>query len=777
MELRAWRLLPGTYRVAGHGVAGRMYLAASIATPKEEAHPQKGLAVNVPAGYRPLSGSERTQPSGARRAGPADPAEQVTVRVIVRRRTGAPADSAVEAYLTTAPMQRQALSVEEHAQRFGAAGSDLDGVRAFLRSGGLTIDETHAASRTVMATGTVAQLNDLFGVTLGRYEAPLPPTRKRRPEPRGTQSYRSHDGPVHLPAVLADVVVGVFGLDNRRIARPNGAGDPTFTETTTVPQVMNRYNFPLSKAAGQTVGIFATYGDYNVDYFQGIGYAQSDIDAYYADPALAGFTAPVLVPVQDIDGTANNPANPDSEATQDICIASTVAQGAAIAVYFNEANENGWLAVLKKATFPGAADPRPSVLSSSFYVCDGDDPLGRDGIPTSFLDAVSLAFQDAGAQGLTVCVASGDAGSDSYVGDGSQHVQYPASDPWVLSCGGTTIGVNKRHQSVEYVWNDIQTATLDDGTTSTWPGATGGGVSAYFAQPAYQAGAGVPRSLVDRHIGRGVPDVAANGSYDSGYYPMYTIGNDPNPYPGNGTSAAAPLYAGLFAVINAALGKRVGFINPVLYVFRNSVCADINPAVAGGPANNSFTDPLFHNYSPGYPAGAGWDACTGWGTINGWALLNTLQALGPIVPCAITELFEDDNAAVEEMRQVRDEQLTAPAGAFLSAVLVQHSADLTGILADHAELRDESRELLRQAARTAQEGARFDDELVSRAERLVSRAEALIPGSMSGIAGLMQTILASLRGRTLADGIAKASETVTPRAISHEQAGRLPPSS
>ena len=98
---------------------------------------------------------------------------------------------------------------------------------------------------------------------------------------------------------------------------------------------MQRYNFPAGKATGQTVGIFASFGN------PGIGYAQSDIDKYYAAPALSGFTAPTPVAVQDIDGTMNDPTSPDGEATQDICIASTVAQDATIAVYFNAGDEAG----------------------------------------------------------------------------------------------------------------------------------------------------------------------------------------------------------------------------------------------------------------------------------------------------------------------------------------------------------------------------------------------------------------------------------------------------
>jgi subtilase family serine protease len=99
---------------------------------------------------------------------------------------------------------------------------------------------------------------------------------------------------------------------------------------------------------------------------------------------------------------------------------------------------------------------------------------------------------------------------------------------------------------------------------------------------------------------------------------MYTIGNNPNPWNGNGTSAVAPLYAGLLAVINAALGYRAGFINPLLYSSGGTICRDVDPTVVGGPNNNGL------NGAAGYPARTGWDACTGWGTIDGQALLNAL---------------------------------------------------------------------------------------------------------------------------------------------------------
>ena len=603
----------------------------------------------IPKGHTALKGSEHGLPLGAKALGSADPKEAIAVRVIVRRRTDVAAAADLAVRLSLHPALRGRLSEEEHARRFGAAQADLDAITNFLTKGGLQISRVHGASRTIIATGTAAQLSALFSVTLQHFETPdLSGAAGSGTKPR-LLSFRGLTGSIHVPAEIADLIVGVFGLDNRPIGGRNNNGDPPTISTTTVPQVAQRYQFPANSAAGQTLGIFAQ--QYAGSSGLTGGYSQADINSYYAATALQGFTAPIPVDVTDIDGTQNNAPFLDSEATQDICIASTVAQGATIAVYFNQGNQNGWLGVLNKVAFPLGTDPKPSVLSISPYAAPGDDTFSLTtlfGYPTSFLDAMTLAFQDAAGQGVTVCVASGDSGSTynyltRYNGQSfnqpvpaQQVVSYPASDPYVLACGGTTLGANSSGTPVEWVWNDA--SFYFPGSPPSQPqvqgqGATGGGVSAYFAQPSWQIGVGVPKSLVDGHVGRGVPDVAANASPNSGYYPMYTTGNFPNPWNGNGTSAAAPLYAGLFAVINAALGYNVGFINPILYALGNAVCKDVDPAVVGGPANNAVPPPPKKNPPPanlpavaGYAAGHGWDACTGWGSINGNALLAALKA-------------------------------------------------------------------------------------------------------------------------------------------------------
>jgi hypothetical protein len=235
--------------------------------------------------------------------------------------------------------------------------------------------------------------------------------------------------------------------------------------------------------------------------------------------------------------------------------------------------------------------------------------MAKMGVTDAFITAISNAFQDAAVQGVTVCVATGDRGTDSNVGDGKVHVQYPASDPWVLAVGGTTIGDINGSLFDEYVWND------PDGTN--W-GTTGGGVSARFPVPSYQGQITVPASLNDpTHHGRGLPDVAGNANIASGYSGIVVAGSTGNP--GNGTSASAPQWAGLIAVMNAALGVNLGFVNPALYALAGAGFRDIIPGA--GPTDNANAG------APGYPAGPGWDACTGWGSPDGQTLLAKLRSI------------------------------------------------------------------------------------------------------------------------------------------------------
>jgi subtilase family serine protease len=647
---------------------------------------------DIPEGYQNLPNSERRPSPGTKLVGPADPGESFSVTIVLRRRPDGPPIPAGDGELRAAWKPQPRMSQDEFAAKYGAAPEDVEMVTQFVKAHGLTVAETHLARRTVVASGTVAQMSKAFAVELGIYEYPAPQT-------HGEATYRGRDGLIAVPKELAAIILGVFGLDNRRVSQHAGAhGDPPHTKKLTVKKVTELYKFPDPgpAIANQTIGIISPGGNW--------GYVQSDLDQYfdsvgekkvkpidisvagavngaheaktiaaaqaghhtltfgptaipagfpagsYAYPAVAG-SVPYgnWYPVKTVTRSQNSTTvtlssslsvpvpkgtaiyfNVGNETTQDVCVAASAAPGAHIAVYFAPDTEAGWIEVFNRAIWPEQNDFRdgvdpPSVLSCSFSLTQGDDQRGKAYVTLfsiSMLD--SLFLLDAVVRGVTICAATGDSGSQGSpnLNDGHAHVWYPASDPFVLAVGGTTLGQTESGTWVEYVWND----QWESGGQIQF-GATGGGVSDFFGVPTYQ-NIGVPESVNPRPFqarGRGVPDVAANASPNSAY-PMYFCGT---PYYAAGTSAATPLWAGLIATINSYRPNpfgNIGWVNPLLYHFAlqlnlfnplNALWRDPhNPNLAACPTNNGF------NGVEGYHATAGWDACTGWGSPNGMAVLD-----------------------------------------------------------------------------------------------------------------------------------------------------------
>jgi kumamolisin len=297
-----------------------------------------------------------------------------------------------------------------------------------------------------------------------------------------------------------------------------------------------------------------------------------------------------------VDGGQNQPTGdtngPDTEVMLDIEVAGSVAPGAKIAVYFAPNTDSGFLDAINQAV--GDKQNNPSVLSISWG--------GPESTWTSqSLQSYNSALQAASAVGVSVCVAAGDEGSTDGVTDGLQHVDFPASSPYALACGGTHLIASGNTITDEEVWNDLPNN-----------GATGGGVSATFPLPTWQADANVPPSVnPGKFVGRGVPDVAGDADPFTGYQ-MEVDGSN---IVVGGTSAVAPLWAGLIACFNSMLTNSVGYVNPTLY---EQVAAE-----AG----------MFHDITSGnngdYQAGPGWDACTGWGSPNGAAILQALAGQTP----------------------------------------------------------------------------------------------------------------------------------------------------
>jgi kumamolisin len=309
---------------------------------------------------------------------------------------------------------------------------------------------------------------------------------RQAPLPRPRQLHRGYEGYLSVPNNLAGIIVGIFGLDDRTITTRNTVppGELPFgfgNNWLTVPQVCQLYGWPNGPNAviqGQTIGILTTstgfdqndlslyYQNVNKSLYQAGYYAQGGTGTAIKPP-VGAVVGNLPVPVPTI-GLGANGGTSDGEVNMDICLASSVAPGAEIAVYFMDGGYTGWLAALQAAIFPAATPqipnpPSPSVISTSYYVLNADDPtyISYEGWTDTEINTLSSYFADAKTMGITVCVASGDTGTSSKLQDGYAHVQYPASDPGVLCCGGTVIGnlvpvPGKQNTWTfdEYIWND-----------------------------------------------------------------------------------------------------------------------------------------------------------------------------------------------------------------------------------------------------------------------------------------------------------------------------------
>jgi kumamolisin len=417
------------------------------------------------------------------------------------------------------------LSRAELAARFGAADAARRAVERWAAREGVEIVAFDPARRAVELRGSAVQLARLFHVELVRVR-------------HGARSWLSHLGAVHLPAELADAVSGVLGFHQQPLAgrgalpldRASRGGAARATGPVfTAPQIAALYGFPAGfDGRGQTVGVVALGG----------GYRRSDLDAYFRGLKLPH---PRFTDVS-IHGARNAPSGRtrqfDGEVTGDIETVGALVPGAHVVVYFAPNTERGFLAAVAHAVHDRRH--RPAVISVSW----GRDERHWTRRTLRLFDEV---LAEAAAMGLTVCCSSGDDGAFAEPGDRTPGVCFPASSAHVLACGGTSLVGTRRGAIRERCWRDAQ-------------GASGGGVSVVIARPAWQVTPLTPRQAA-RRKGRCLPDVAANGDPASGYR-VFVAGAW---HVGAGTSAAAPVWAGLVARLNQMLGQRMGLLTPLLY--------------------------------------------------------------------------------------------------------------------------------------------------------------------------------------------------------------------
>jgi kumamolisin len=499
------------------------------------------------------------------------PDERFEITVRLRRRSELPPPS-----MDSNLGRRQYLTREQYAASHGASAQDMDAIAAFAQQSGLTVVDRSAARRSVFLSGTAAQIAAAFNTSIERIE-------------HGAGISRRCTSPVHVPASVADIVEGVFGIDNTPLARPHfqicqplpGVAAQAASAAFSPVDVATLYRFPAGvDGSGECIGIIELGG----------GYRTADLASYFKGLNLP---APRVTTVS-VDGAQNHPTLPtgaDGEVMLDIEVAAAVAPKAAIAVYFAPNTDKGFLDAITAAIHDTVN--KPTVISISWGAPESEwSPQA--------MSSFDQAFQAAAALGVTICCAAGDAGSgdqnpDNGKPDGLAHVDFPGSSPYVLCCGGTRLTASGGAIATETVWND-------DSKTS----ASGGGISDFFELPAYQGKANIPASVnPGGRVGRGVPDVAGNACPATGY----RVRVDGFNIVVGGTSAVAPLWAGLVALMNQKLQKQVGWLNPMLY-----------GSVVG---TGSFHDITAGNIGA-YSAGAGWDACTGWGSPVGSALVQAL---------------------------------------------------------------------------------------------------------------------------------------------------------
>ncbi|MGA2274331.1 MAG: S53 family peptidase [Bryobacteraceae bacterium] len=557
-----------------------------------------------------LPGSERRAMPGAIAGRTVDPGELIEVTVRIRGRAQASPEDLMKLGAQK-PAERQTLSREHFAEQYGADPADFAKVEAFAHAHGLVVSAANAGQRTIRMKGTAASLSEAFGVELRHYA-------------KGSAGpYRGRTGSIYIPKDLKDIVVGVYGLDNRPVAKHHSRWRGSITTkprkatrakskaapakskkavdpSITAPQVAALYNFPAGLTGqGQSIALIELNDVDKSGNPTGAGYQASDLTAYFKG---LGIAAPTVVAVS-VDGGANVPGpdpGSDGEVTLDIEVAGSVAPGATIAVYFAPNTTDGFIDAVNQAVHDTVR--KPSVISISWG--GPEDPDGQ--VDQQFTQGLNQAIQDAAQLGVTVCCAAGDDGSPDMAlkgWDGKPHADFPSSSPFSLACGGTKLSVANGSIASEVVWNEGQRA-----------GAGGGGVSNLFALPSYQANVQVPKAP-NGSAGRGLPDVAGNADPDRGYQ-IFLAGTQQVI---GGTSAVAPLMAGLIALVNQSLAQKTpgvtaGFLNPLLYGSAASAFRDITTG------NND----IYGKLKGLYTAGPGWDACSGLGVPDGTKLLDSV---------------------------------------------------------------------------------------------------------------------------------------------------------
>ncbi len=535
----------------------------------------------------------------------------------------------------SSPNYRHWLTPEQYAGRFGLSVNDVSQVVAWLQAQGFQVIQTARGRNWVSFSGTAAQVQAAFHTEIHRFSV------------HGETYYANASEPA-VPATLADVLLGIRGLDNYRLK-------PRIRVRHVTAETKPNFTSSLSGNTFVTPGDFAVIYDVNALYNNSIdGTGQSiavmgqtdlynngsDVSAFRAASGLTGGGLTMtLIPGVTDPGVGSGDVE---EASLDVEWSGAVAKNATIIyVYANPNTGNGVFDALQYAIDNDVAP----VISISYGACEAD-------WGSSNLSVLAGWGQQANSQGQTIVAAAGDSGAtdcDSSetsvitVATQGLAVDAPASLPYVTGMGGSEFneGSGNYWQATTSASGDIVTSALSYIPEMAWNDtsspentgngllAGGGGVSSYFTtKPAWQTGPGVPNDGA-----RDVPDLSLNASPIHDPLLLCVQGSCVNGFRDSsqglsvvgGTSAAAPTFAGIVALINEQMNtpKGQGNINTMLYPMAQTSPAAFHDITTGNnmePCQTGSTG-CPSGGEIGYSAGVGYDQATGLGSVDAYNLV------------------------------------------------------------------------------------------------------------------------------------------------------------
>jgi subtilase family serine protease len=603
------------------------------------------VAVVAPAGAstaRVRLGSTTPLPTGARVTGttPASTPLRLTITLQPQDPSGL-ANYATAVSTPGSSLFRHYLTVAQFAQRYGATRGHILDVESALRTAGLEVGSVTANDLTISMTGTAAQVEHAFSVTLAQVTLPS-----------GRVAHANQQAPA-LPATIAGDVQGVIGLGDVTLDQPQDIKAPHRARRAAAaihPHAVGNGPAPCSAAtatsqhfggytADEIAGAYGLNSDYvagdegagqTVGVFEEEAYQPSDLTTFQSCYGTSASVSNV-----NVDGGpgAFNSSIGDDEAALDIDQVIGLAPKANILVYQGPPTATSPADILTAMV----SQDRAKVLSSSWGVCeDLTDP--------AVISSENTTLQEAAAQGQSFFISSGDSGStDCYQAtredntpDISLSVIDPGGQPFATAVGGTFLGTSSRELPTdgsypgEFVWND----GIPGGVFGDQASATGGGVSDQWQMPSYQTSASGSLRVISSNsskscggqLCRQVPDVSADADPFSGYVIFANGGTATGGWEViGGTSASAPFWAAFTALANASAacrGLTLGFVNPALYQiagssyaanFHDVTAADASP-FSGDADNDAFEGVNPENTDGLYPLANGYDMATGLGT-------------------------------------------------------------------------------------------------------------------------------------------------------------------